>query len=117
MARKPMPNRSSNSQALGYGTTPSAESDFWLEAPDYIVHPPFQTPLWLLDLLRARATDEEVVATLQERVLKRESDLHEAQWILNMIGGRPGGAALLKKFVTQELITRLGQGPGQGGGA
>jgi hypothetical protein len=86
-----------------FGTTREPDSS----GPEFIVQPPFMIGGWLLDMLRARATDTDIVGTLQQRVLDGKSDLHEAQHILNEVGRHRGGAAVLKRFVTQEIITQL----------
>ena len=104
-ARPPPPER----QPDVVGTTAAAEADWAWEWPERVVHAPFEVRPWLDELLRREASDEEIVATLQERLLSGESDLHEAQKILNYVGGRPGGPAVLKRFVTQDIINRLAE--------
>jgi hypothetical protein len=77
-SRKPRP--------IAFGTTSVTDLGFVSSEPECVVHPPFQIPGWLLDMIRADAVDADIVETLRERLLSRESDLHEAQRILNWSG-------------------------------
>ena len=80
------------------------------DAPDCVVHRPFRAPRWVREKISAKAGYAEIVATLRERLLRGESDLHEAQRILNDIGRRPGGGAVVKRAVTQSIVARLNRG-------
>ena len=73
--------------------------------PDRVVHPPFRVPMWLRDMLKSKTDNAQIAATLLERLVRGQSDLHEAYRIVNHIGRLPGGAAIAKRFVTQENIS------------
>ncbi len=93
---------------VSFGTTIVAESQMAMpQDAECVVHPPFRAPSWVLDMVRSKAGSAQIAATLLERLVRGQSDLHEAQRILSDIGRRPDGGAILKKFVTQENITLL----------
>lgn len=92
-----------------FGTTHVAEFGIVPNERERVVHPPFDVPKWLFRMMRAGASAADIVATLRERLLNGESDLHEAQHVLNDVGRRVGGGEVLKRFVTQEIVSDLGR--------
>jgi hypothetical protein len=91
-----------------FGTTSVADLGHLAEEPERVIHPPFRIPEWLLEMHRNKESDVDIAATLERRVLAGETDLRETQRVLNDIGRRPGGAAVLLQFVTQDVVSRLG---------
>ena len=94
-------------QPTAFGTTKANEEE--REKPERVIHHRLKAPDWVQDRLRAKASPGDILAMLQDRVIRGESDLHEALGILNDFGRRPDGGAALKRFVTQEIITRFGK--------
>jgi hypothetical protein len=92
-------------EPIAFGTTRATELE--PEQPERVIHRRLPAPKWVIDRLRANDSPDDILAILQGRLLSGESNLHEAQLIINDLGRRPGGAAAIKRFVTQEIITRL----------
>lgn len=53
------------------------------------------------------STIEEVAGELQRRVLAGESDLHEAQTVINSLGAAPSGAPVVRRLITQDILTSM----------
>lgn len=95
-------------QPVSFGTTALAESQMVMpQDADCVVHPPFRAPNWVREMVNAKAENAQIAATLFERLVRGQSDLHVAQRILSDIGRRSGGGAILKRLVTQDNINLL----------
>lgn len=66
-------------------------------------------PNWVRALAEKKASNGEVIKATLERVdrFPTKPNLAVAQHVLNDIGAKKGGSALLRKLLTQETVTRI----------
>ena len=98
---------------VGVPDPPPTLPDGFMKRQEIAAGPDYQTivepPRWFLDEIKKGAKPAAIIELLRRRVPK-ESNLREAQAVLNDIGRQPGGARIVRKVLTQRLFAELSKG-------
>jgi hypothetical protein len=117
MSSNPLPRLSrfvrpdvARDQRRRYLETASGEPDPPPDCPREQLFTPgleiLEPPSWFREMVQRGQSPEEVMVVLRQRVFEGE-DRHVAKLIVNTIARLPGGSAIVKRMVTQELFSEL----------